>query len=1039
MLRRLIVSFIERPLLLALGLVLVLIAGFLGWRRMAVDLLPNMDVPVVNIISHLPGASPRDVDLLITRPIESAMQSIQGVHRVSSTSAQGISQVNVQFDWSTSIHDARQLVQTQLGLLTSTLPQGAMPQLEQIGTTLQEVADYTVTAPSDPVELANAIRYRLIPRLTQIEGVSFVDLLGDERRAYVVHLKPGTLMRLHLRLGDIAAAIKAMNKVNVAGFAENGGREWLVRSDGRVLTSDDLRHVAIRMPSSPRPVLLGEIADVSEGRAPKHYVVHGDGKPAVALLVRKQPGANAIQVVQRVDRELSALRALLPPGAKIEKFYDQSEIISRAKSEIGHDLYLSAALVVLVLYCFLGSIRPTLVVALTIPTTLLATVAIMQALGLSLNVVTMTALALVIGMVVDDAVIVAENIARQTESKPVNQAALDATLEISGPDASGTFTTLAVFLPLVTVSSLAALFLRPFGWTVGSALLISLILSLVMVPALSTMPWFAGEKREAHSNLLVAGANRSLQRLRAFAECGMEWGLRHKRWVIGVVITFIGLAGIVSVFGRLSLLPPLDEGSILIEYTMPPGTSLAESNRIGNRLERNAMQQLDVVSVYRRTGSPISGYQIEGVNRGEMMLKLAPRSQRKHSAEEVIQRMRKRFSRMTGMSFLYHQPTQEKMDESFSGLPALFGVTIYGEDENRLIELAGKVEELLTRDPDISNIVNNTKVRSNQMSVRLHPGDLARFGLTPADAMQAVRAAGLGVKAGTVVREQESFPILLQWHKTKIKHPEDIGQLPIATPDGGWVPLSRVANIESSAVAATITRLNGQHQITLLAEAEGNLVSIARTIQAQLDRMKWPEGYSSRVSGQYRVLMQSLGEFAVAALAAVALIYLIMVLQFSARNGSRRGSWRQPLAILAVIPVALAGGIITVEGFGLGIDASIGMGALTLIGIAVNNGIVLVDFANRGLEQGLPMMEAWKQAVDVRLRPVLMTAATTIASLIPIALGIGGASEIFRPFAVMVIGGLLAAMIGTLILLPILLIGYQNSERPLLTGVGHSA
>jgi len=1019
-LRQLIVSFIERPLLLALGLVLVCAAGVQGWQRMAVDLLPNMDVPMVNIISHLPGASPQDVELLVTRPIESAVQGTAGVHRVASTSAQGISRISVQFDWGTSVNDARQLVQARLGLLASSLPSGVAPRLEQIGTSLQEVAGYTIRGGVDPVELANAVRYLLLSRLTQIEGVSFVDMLGDERRAFVVRIKPEALMRLHLKLSDIATAIQSSNTVSIAGFAQAGGREWLVRSDGRILSLKDLKNLSLRPPSAARPILLGEIADVREGRAPKHYIVHGDGKPAIALLVRKQHGASAIDVVKRVDAAIVGLRSLLPTGSTIEKFYDQSEIIGRAKTEIGRDLILGAVLVVAVLYLFLGSIRPTMVVAMTIPITLLATVAVMQELGLSLNVITMTALALVIGMVVDDAIIVAENIARHGPHKPMDQAAVDATLEIAGPDASGTFTTVAVFLPLFAIGGLAALFLKPFGWTVSVALLVSLLFSLLVVPSLSAMPWFASRKRPDKPNRLVNASHDLLERLKVMLEHGLDWGFRHKQSIIIAGLLWVGVAGLLAGLGRFSMLPPIDEGSILIEYTMPPGTSLAESNRIGNRLEQIAMQQPDVASVYRRTGSPISGYQIEGVNRGEMTVKLTPRSQRNHSAETVIQHLRKRFSSMTGMSFLYHQPTQEKMDESFSGLPALFGVTIHGEDENKLIELAGRVEALLNQSPDISNIVNNTKVRSNQVSVRLRSMDMARLGLTPADVMQAVRAAGLGVVASTVVREQESFPVLLQWRKTSIKHPDDIGRLPIATPDGGWVPLSRVANIESSAVAATITRLNGQHQITLLAEAEGNLVSIARAVQAQLDRMKWPEGYSARVSGQYRVLMQSLGEFAVAALAAVALIYLIMVLQFR--------DWRQPLAILAVIPVSLGGGMIAVEGFGLGVDASIGMGALTLIGIAVNNGIVLIDFANRGLVQGLSIMEAWKQAVDVRLRPVLMTAATTIASLIPIALGIGGVSEIFRPFAVMVIGGLLAAMMGTLILLPILLVKYQHSE-----------
>jgi len=1016
MLERMIALFIKRPLLLALGLILVLVAGIQGWQRMAVDLLPDLDVPVVNIITHLPGASPQDTELLLTRPIEAVMQGINGVHRVASTSAQGISHISVQFDWGTRVNEARQLVQARLGLLSASLPQGVSPRLEQIGTTLQEVAGYTITSPSDPVALLNAVRYRLMPRITQMKGVSFVDLLGGEQRAFVVRIKPEALMRLHLRLSDVTAALKATNRISLSGFASDGGREWLVRTDGRILTLEDLRRVAIQTPSLTRPLLLGEIASVHEGRAPKHYTVHGGGRPAVALLLRKQPGASAIDVMQSVDRELGHLQALLPAGAKIEKFYDQSEIIKRARSEIATDLGLGAMLVMLVLYLFLGRMRPALVVALTIPTTLLATLAIMQALGLSLNIVTMTALALAIGMIVDDAIIVAENIARHASDKPIHRAALDGAVEISGPDISGTLTTLAAFFPLLVVGGMAALFLRPFGWTLGAALLVSLMLSLLMVPVLTALPWFSAAKSsDNHAGI------QSMQRLNSLAGQIMDWGLLHRRLVLLCATGLVLLAVILALFGRVSLLPPLDEGAILVEYIMPPGTALTESNRIGNTLEQIALKQPDVATVYRRTGSPVSGYQIEGVNRGEMMIKLKPLTKRQHSADAMMQQFRTLYAPFSGISFLFHQPTQEKMDESFSGLPALFGVTIFGDNEQTLIKLATQVESMLAGNPAISNIVNNTRVGSNRVTIHLRPEALAQYGLMPDDVMQAVRAAGLGVEATQVVRDQERFPILLRWDGPSMQQPERIGELPLPIANGGWIPLNRVADVESSAVAANITRLNGQRQITLLAEAEGNMLAIARSIQTQLDGMSLPEGYSATVSGQYPVLIDTIIEFSLTALAAAGLIYLIMVLQF--------GSWRQPLAILAVVPIALAGGMVAVELFGLGLDVSIGMGALTLIGIAVNNGIVLVDFANRGLAAGLLPAAAWRQAVHVRLRPVLMTALTTIASLLPIAVCIGGASEIFRPFSVMVIGGLLAATASTLMLLPLLLIKPEITDR----------
>jgi len=1015
MLSRAIHALIHRPLLLGLGTLLLLVMGLEGWQRMPVDLLPDLDVPVVNIITHLPGASPRDIDSLITRPVESAMQGMNSVHRVASTSAQGISQISVQFDWGVKISDARQLVQARLGQVSATLPAGVIPRLEQIGTTLQEVAGYAITSPSDPVALLNAVRYRLTPRLTQIEGVSRIDVLGGEQQAFIVHIRPEALMRLHLRLADIVAALSGANRVNVAGFTHAGGREWVVRSDGRIRSLDDLRHIAIRLPAMQRPVLLGEIADVDAGRTPKHYSIHDNGQPAVAMLVRKQPGASALDVARKVDAELKGLQSLLPPGATVRKFYDQSEIIKRARDEIVQDLWLGAGLVVLVLYLFLGAIRPTLVVALTIPVTLLATLAIMQALNLSLNIVTMTALALAIGMIVDDAIIVAENIARHGKNRPIEQAAIDGTVEIFGPDASGTFTTLAAFLPLLLIGGMAALFMRPFGWTVSAALLVSLLLSLILVPSLSASRWFAS----------ASSVPDWVCRVQRVVESAFERALAHRGLVIGAAMMVVAAGVFLAAVGRASLLPPMDEGSILVEYTMPPGTSLGESDRIGNQLERIALQQPDVASVYRRTGSPVIGYQIEGVNRGEMMIKLKPLNQRRRSADEIMDNFRHLYSKYTSMSFLFHRPTQEKMDESFSGLPALFGVTIYGDDGDTLIQLAGRLEQLLKQESDISNIVNNTKVLSNQLTVRLRTERMSAYALKPLDVMQTLQAAGLGVQATSVIRGQVNIPVLLRWKGRGFRRPEEVGRLPVATPDGQWIPLRRLADVKSAGVAAAVTRLNGQRQITLMAEAAGNLIDVARNIQGKLDRMKLPKGYSAVVSGQYPVLIHTLIEFTLTGLAAVILIYLIMALQFA----SYRGSWRQPLAILAVIPVALAGGLIAVAVTGHGMDVSIGMGALTLIGIAVNNGIVLVDYANRQTHAGLTAVDAWRQAIRIRLRPIMMTAATTIAALLPVALGIGGGSEIFQPFSFMVIGGLIAAMPGTLVVLPVLFPGGAIKDR----------
>ncbi|MDQ6950869.1 MAG: efflux RND transporter permease subunit [Mariprofundales bacterium] len=1013
---------IQRPLILLLGLVIIIAAGIQGWYRMPVDLLPQLDVPVVNIITHLPGASPQDVDFLVSRPIASRMRGMASVHRVASTSAQGISQISIQFDWGTPVQDARQLVQARLSQLVAVLPQGVTPHLESIGTTLQEVAGYVITGSSDPVQLTNAVRYQLLPRLTNVDGVSLVNILGGEQRAFIASIKPEALMRLHLRLPDIASALARANKVEVSGFSTQGGREWLVRADGRAVTLHDLGKIVVGTTPLGRPVLLAEIADLRAAWAPKHYIIHGGGKPAIALLVRKQPGASALLVVRQVDQALKHLQQLLPPGTKIQKFYDQSEIITHARDEIVQDLWLGAVLVVGVLYFFLGAIRPTLVVALTIPITLLATLAAMQLLGLSLNVITMTALALAIGMVVDDAIIVAENIARHADTLHAKQgrdhaiAAVEGTVEISGPDASGTFTTIAAFLPLILLGGMASLFLHPFGWTISIALLASLLISLTMVPVLSAHRKFRSEGQRH------AAGDRLMERIKATVLCLLQQALPHRKMVSIAVLGFVALAVIAAATGRANLLPPLDEGALLIEYTMPPGTSLAESNRIANRLERIALAQPDVSTVYRRTGSPMRGYQIEGVNRGEMTIKLVPTDQRTASAAEIMNRFKRLYAPFSGISVLYHQPTQEKMDESFSGLPALFGVTVYGgENGDILTRLANRVEAVLKKSPQLSNIINNNKIRSNQITVRLRPGALAQYGLTPMDVMNIVRAAGLGIQTTQIIHGQETIPVLLRLQGVDLKQPDKIAHIPVPLPNGEWIPLSKVADIIPAAVAASITRVNGQREITLLAEADGNILSVARQVGQQLATLKMPSGYSVAVSGQYQVLIHTAIEFLWVAVAAALLIYLIMVLQF--------GSWLQPLAILAAIPLALSGGLIALRLSGEGVDVSAGMGALTLIGIAVNNGIVLVDFANRRMQEGASSLIAWEQAISVRLRPVLLTAITTMASLLPIAIGWGGASEIFRPFAITVIGGLIAAMFGSLLILPILLINRNSSAH----------
>ncbi len=1005
--RELLQRMVRTPMAVLLMVGLMALAGLYSARHMPVDLFPKLEIPVVNIITHYAGAAPEDMERLVSRPIENEMRTIPGVRRVASTSIQGISQVTAEFSWETSVRDARQRVQARLARLSGLLPPGVFPRLENIGTTLQEVCGYVVVGNADPADLRTLVQHDLAGQLMGVAGVSSVEVLGGEQRAFHVELRPAALLAQHLTVNDVVGLLKSHNVSAVTGFYEEGGQEFMVRGDARFQTLDDIRALPLSR-DWKHPVLLGDVARVYEGYAPKHYMVQGDARPAVAFVVRKQPGASTLRVVRGVEHELETLKTLLPAGTQIKKFYDQSEIIQTSRDAILRDLAVGALLAVLVLYFFMGALRPTLVVALTIPITFLATLAIMGGLGLTLNVITMTALALAVGLIVDDAIVVAENIFRHARvTDDPAEASVAGALEIIGPDASGTFTTVAAFFPLVLVTGLAALFMRPFGLTIGAALLVSLLLSLTLVPALfGRMKGLTGLRRDFPGARLLARIDIALQ-------ATLKKSFRHRRLVLLAALLSLGLAGGSAFLGKASILPPIDEGAILVEYIMPPGTSLKESNRIGNLLDRAALADPDVTCVYRRTGSPGRGYQIEGVNRGELLIKLKGKRQRNRSAAEIIPSLREAYSTVPGVVFLYHQPTQEKIDESFSGLPALFGVTVYGPDMETLVRLAAQVEARLAEEPRIANVVNNTKVRIPQVDVRINDPALAQYGVEVADVLATLEAARFGIEAARIIRQKEEVVVLVQLADSAPSNLERIKQLSVPMAGGNVLPVEKVADVRVVHAPSAVTRLNGQRQTTLLAEVDGSIPAVVKRLRRELQSIDLPEGYSIDFTGQYHLLIETATELLLAVMAAATLIYFIMAMQF--------GSWLQPLAILATIPFSLVGALIALLVTRQGVDISVGMGVVTLVGIAVNNAIVLVDFSNRERTAGKGIPAALLSAASVRLRPILLTSLTTIAALLPAAIGSHAGSQIFQPFAITLIGGLVAGGVATLLLVPTLL------------------
>jgi CzcA family heavy metal efflux pump len=995
---------IDNPIVVVLLVVMTIIAGIVALYQLPVGLFPNLDVPVVNVISHDPGVSAQDMELLVTRPIEDRLRTIAGVERVASTSVVGLSQITAQFAPGTSLNNAAQRVQAEVSAVTSQLPTGVQPRLENIGTTLQEVVGYVIYGPGSPIDLRRIVQTQIASQLMAVAGVALVEVLGGDEPAFVVRLRPEAMDRLHLTVDNVTSALARHNLAVAADFIERGSQEYPISGSNRLATLEDVRKVPLPV-TGDRAVLIEDIASVCEEPAPRHYTVHGNGVSAVAVIISKQIGASTITVAADIDRQWTHLTPLLPPGTQVRKFYDQADIISEARDSLFHDLIVGAVLAALVLFVFMGTVRATLITAASIPITLLATIAFMRAFGQTLNVITLSALTLAVGMVVDDAVVVSESIFRRLSlGEDAGTASMVGAAEIAGPDASGTFTTMAVFAPLLLIGGLAGLFVRPFGLVVSIALLASLVFSLVFVPMMfDRLAPPAG--RRAIGLPLLRGLNNILQR-------ALRFGFAH-RWVILLAGAAVLGLGVLAVWlGPVRALPAIDEGAILIEYVMPPGTSLTESDRIANLLEQEAMAQQDIETVYRRTGSSQRGLQVEGVNRGELTMKLTPRSTRTRTLNQIMDSLRSVYSRIPGVLFLYHQPTQERMDESLSGLPATFGVTIFGTDVNELVSLSVRAEQIMAREPALSNIINNAKIRSPQILVRPDPVELARCHLAPTDVFAAIQAARFGVLATTVLRQSQEVQVLVKTAAPLDMTVESLRQLALVTPSGQSVPLDRVARIEIARLPSAITHLNGRREITILAEVSGSVSAVAGRLRQSLSAIQLPQGYSIAFTGQYQVIGRMIRDFILTAVVAVVLVYFIMAIEF--------GSWLQPLIILITIPTALVGAIVFLAITRVGIDVSVGMGILTLIGIAVNNAIVLLAYTNREAARGLTVPEALSSAAAVRLRPILMTATATIIALVPVAVNPAVGSRIFQPFAVTVIGGLLSATLATLILMPML-------------------
>ena len=1003
---------LRHPIAVILGLVLIALGGLASLRGLPVDLFPRLDYPLINIVSHYPAGTAEDMEQLVTRPLENAMLGLSHLRRVRSTSAPGFSQVTVEFTWGLDVLQARQLVSSRLA--TVNLPAGIRPALENIGTSLAMLSTYTLSG-GDPVALRSWAQYRLAPRLAALPGVARVQVMGGAQAAWRIDVDPLALRRHHLSLQAIAVAARTANVLDTGGYLERHGRDLLIRTEGRLLRVAALQQLIVTHGPDGRPVRLADVARVYAGAKPQRYVITSNRLPAVAFTIQKQPGASTLAVSGAVDGALAGLA--LPAGARLEKFYDQAEIIGLAYRNMRDNLLIGALLAMLAVVFILGRNRASLVIAISFPLTVLGAFWVMNGLGLGLNLMTLGALTVAIGMVADDAIVVLENIDRHRQrGQTPRQAALDGTREILGADVTGTLTVLAAFAPLVIVGGLAGRLFHPFGLSFSVLLLFSLLLSLTLIP-LAAAHWM--RPQSALKARRPSPGARLVQCFERFNLHLLDGLLRHR--VKTLVVTVLLLVGSLALlaFNPARLLPLLDEGSLLLSYGLAPGTSLSESNRVGDDLERRLRALQAVKAVFRRTGSPASSFYIEQPNEGELVVRLdrarAPDPLAVRAEIEAL------LAATPGVIGRVNEPTSEKLDESFSGLPALFGITLYGTDLKQLYASAARVEAAARQVAGISQVVNNTKVPVDQLRVAIDRGALARFDVDAATVAQAVHTAMQGETLTQVLIEQRPVDVLLRYARPHRDSLAALRQVQVASRQGHLIPLVQLSRIETLSSYPTIEHQRGIRTLTLTAEIEGNPLAVIPRLDQALTGLHLPGNIQWAYTGEYGQLLATGTRLLWVLLASALLVYGIIAIQL--------GNLLDPAVVLTKLPLDFMGAALALFITRQHLDLTVAIGFITLVGVATNNGIMLLTFTRKLRHQGMDAVAAVRQAVRLRSRPMLLTHLTTLLALIPAALGLGQGPQLLQPLGIMLFGGLTAGTLLTLNLLPVIYVATERWRR----------
>ena len=1009
MLHRLIALSLSQRLLVLLVALAIAVGGALTFQILPIDAFPDVSSTQVKIIMKAPGMTPEEVETRVTAPIEREMLGIPNQRVVRSQSKYAITDITLDFEEGTDIYWARQQVNERLSGVLPSMPSSVVGGLAPITTPLGEVFMFTIEGDISLTEKRTLLDWTIRPVLRSIKGVADVNALGGMVKSFEVIPDMAALAGRSISLAELQHALEMNNRNDGAGRISENEEALLVRTEGNIRTLDDVRAISLGIRGG-LPVRVGDVALVKIGSLTRYGSVTKDGKDeAVQGLVLSLRGANARELVDQVSEKIKEINLDLPKGVVIQPFYNRGDLVERAIGTVTKALGEAIILVLILLFLFLGNLRAALVVAVILPLSALSTFALMQYFGLTANLMSLGGLAIAIGLLVDAAVVVVENIeARIAEHKhrelSLSNLILQAASEVAAPVTAGIAIIVIVFLPLLSLQGLEGKLFTPVALTIIFALVSSLILSLTVIPVLSSFvlkqiahepPWLVSHLDKFYSKIL-------------------GWSLSKQNTVLISAVIALLLAVIAFTFIGKSFMPTLDEGDVLMQLEKLPSINLKKSNEIDMALQRRILQEVpEVQSVIARVGSDEIGLDPMGLNETDTFMVLKPeREWRDPDKQKLIDQIRKIGNDYPGLNVSFTQPIEMRTSEMLSGVLGDVAVKIYGPDLQVLNDLAQKMVTLLKSIPGSEDVITNKNSGMQYMQVELDRQAIGRFGLSVEEVQNDLRALIEGRTVGVVIEEGRRLPLLVRGSAALHMSPALFESLRLPIADGRALPLAQLARLVPMDGPVKIERENSSRMAVIRTNVrDRDLVSFVDEAKATaMKQLALPTGYRITWGGQFENQQRATKRLAIVVPIALLLIFVLLYMAFN--------SVRQALLVLLNIPFALIGGVfallITQEY--LSVPASVGF--IALMGIAVLNGLVMVTHFNYLKEQGLSALQVVTEGAKRRLRPVMMTASIAAFGLLPLLLQTGPGSEIQRPLAIVVIGGLVSSTLLTLVLLP---------------------